>query len=91
MRNKWLWVSLVMVVIVVFVAACAQSPEQITEEVDVEALIVDRCSECHSPDRVFDADYDEQGWSDEIDEMVQKGAEVSDEEKALMIDWLISR
>jgi uncharacterized membrane protein len=123
MRNKWLWITLLMVASVIFIAACAQATtapteqapnddlvETLTEEakvtdeqtepaaieeetdiVDVEALIIERCSDCHSADRVFQADYDEQGRSDEIDDMVQKGAEVSEEEKALMIDWLISR
>jgi uncharacterized membrane protein len=113
MRNKWLWISLVMVAIVVFIAACGQSTtppteqapaadqeETVMEEVedeaepaidDVEALIIERCSKCHSADRVFQADYDEQGWSDEIDDMIRKGAEVTDEEKAIMIEWLISR
>ena len=64
-------------------------PEE--EAVDVEALIIERCGGCHSADRVFQADYDAEGWSDEIDDMIRKGAEVSEEEKQLMIDWLISR
>ncbi len=123
MRNKWLWLSLLMVAIVIFIAACAQSTtapteqattveleETLTEEPEVtdeqtepttaeevpdvdevEALIIERCSKCHSADRVFQADYDKQGWSDEIDDMIRKGAEVTEEEKALMIEWLISR
>jgi len=64
-------------------------PEE--EAVDVEALIIERCSGCHSADRVFQADYDAQGWADEIDDMIRKGAVVSEEEKQLMIDWLVSR
>ena len=61
------------------------------EAVDAEALIIERCSVCHSADRVFQADYTAEGWSDEIDDMIQKGAEVNEEEKQLMIDWLVSR
>lgn len=113
MRNKWLWVTLLMVTIVIFIVACGQSTpvpteqapaadqeETIMEEAgdeaepatdDVEALIIERCSKCHSADRVFQADYDEQGWSDEIDDMIRKGAEVNEQEKAIMIEWLISR
>lgn len=102
MRNKWLWISLLLVTLVVFIAACGQqtaSPtqndtttvENTSTEVDVEALIVERCSRCHTPDRAFNANYDEQGWSDVIDKMIQYGADVSDDEKAMMIDWLISR
>lgn len=95
MRNKWLWISTLMLAIVILIAACAQptptptEPEPTADE--IEALIIERCSECHSADRVFQADYDADGWSEEIDDMIRKGAEVSEEEKALMIEWLISR
>lgn len=70
--------------------------EETTEEespvgVDVEALIIDKCSGCHSADEVFEKDYDADRWSSVIDRMIAKGAEVSDEEKALMIDWLTGR
>jgi uncharacterized membrane protein len=119
MRNKWLWISILLLAIVILIAACAQTTpaptetepavdqeETITEQTEVnettaeeqepaedeiEALIIERCSECHSADRVFQADYDADGWSDEVDDMIRKGAEVSEEEKALMIEWLISR
>ncbi len=63
-----------------------------TEETgDVEALIIDRCSECHEVGRVFNADKTEDGWSSTIDRMVDYGAEVSADEKQLMIEWLVSR
>ena len=63
-----------------------------TEELDaVEALIVERCSECHDADRVFRADKSEAQWEATIDRMVDYGADVSAEEKERMIEWLISR
>ena len=58
---------------------------------DVEVLIVERCSECHSADRVFNADKTEDAWRATIDRMVDYGAVVSEEEKQAMIDWLVSR
>ncbi len=58
---------------------------------DVEALIVDRCSACHSADRVFNADKSESEWGATIDRMVDYGADVNQEEKNQMIEWLISR
>jgi mono/diheme cytochrome c family protein len=61
------------------------------EVIDAEALIKERCSTCHSSNLVFNADYDEQGWVRTIDRMVAKGAKLSDEEKALMIEWLLAR
>jgi len=64
----------------------------LTEEAgEVEALINDRCLECYSVDRVFNADNTEEGWNSTIDRMVDYGATVSEEEKQLMIEWLVSR
>lgn len=58
---------------------------------DVEALIVDRCSQCHDADRVFRANKTESEWDDTIERMVDYGANVNEDEKAQMIEWLISR
>jgi len=58
---------------------------------DVEALIIDRCSECHSTDRIFRADKTESEWNATIDRMVGYGADVNEDEKNQMIDWLLSR
>lgn len=66
--------------------------EEETEPVDaVEALIVERCSGCHSVDRVFNADKSAEQWASNIDRMVDYGAIVSEAEKEEMIDWLVSR
>lgn len=64
--------------------------EAADEQDEIEVLIVDRCSGCHSVDRVFNAVKTEDGWETTIDRMISLGAEVSDEEKAQMIDWLVS-
>jgi cytochrome c5 len=67
-----------------------ESPEASSPEaVDVEALINEKCSDCHSASRVFTEDYDRAGWEDVFDDMINKGADVTEEEKALMIDWLL--
>jgi hypothetical protein len=66
--------------------------EEGTEVVDdAEALIVERCSECHSVDRVFNADKSADQWSSTIDRMVDYGTVLNEAEKQQMIDWLISR
>jgi len=97
MNKKWILISLTGLILLTLIAACAQTtapeteaPE--TETEDVRALIVDRCSDCHSSDLVFNADYTtEAEWSDLIDRMIDKGAVVSPEEKDLMIDYLVSQ
>ena len=77
------------------IVACSQSTpapdlETLTDA-EVEELIVDKCSGCHPASRVFNANYDAEGWSDNIDRMIGKGANVSPEEKESMIDWLVNR
>ncbi|MFN2302117.1 MAG: hypothetical protein ACK2TV_00140, partial [Anaerolineales bacterium] len=90
----------------ILVASCGGSPTSAPEatedqtvateaapvgNVDVEALITERCGDCHSADRVFQQNYSEEQWSQVFDDMIQKGANVNEEEKGIMIDWLISR
>jgi cytochrome c5 len=83
-------------ILLALIAACAQTAEPEVEapqtETDTRALIVDRCSDCHSSDLVFEADYTtEAEWSDLIDEMIDKGADVSPEEKELMVEYLVAQ
>ena len=71
--------------------AVVEEPEATEEVDDIEALIIDRCSACHSADRVFSADKTEVQWETTIDRMIGLGANVTDEEKTDMIDWLVTR
>lgn len=92
MFRRWLLVSLIGMALLVLVAACAQTAEAPeTAPAEVQALIEDGCSGCHTTDRVFNADYSREGWVDVFDEMIDKGADVNPEEKEAMIDWLVSR
>ena len=95
MVKRWLIISVTGLMLLILIAACAQSGSQpLTETLDdneVEALIIDKCSDCHTADRVFQSDYDAEGWSVVIDKMVNRGAEVNSAEKDLMVDWLVSR
>lgn len=97
MNKKWILISLTGLILLTLIAACAQSttPETVapeTEVTDTRALIVERCSDCHSADRVFNANYTtEAEWSNLIDRMIDKGAVVSPEEKELMVDYLLAQ
>jgi mono/diheme cytochrome c family protein len=97
MTKKWILISLTGLILLALIAACAQTAEPEVESpetgtTDTRALIVDRCSDCHSSDLVFEADYTTEAvWSDLIDEMIDKGAEVSPEEKEEMIDFLVAQ
>ena len=96
MAKKWILISLTGLILLALIAACAQStaPETAAPETetDTRALIVERCSDCHSSDLVFEADYTTaEEWSDVIDEMIDKGADVSPEEKMEMVDYLVAQ
>mgnify|MGYP006300786501 CR=1 FL=1 len=96
MFKRWLAVSLIGIVLLFLIAACAQTAEAPDVAPDAapaetEALIQERCSDCHTADRVFNADYDREGWVDVFDEMIDKGADVNPDEKEAMIDWLLAR
>lgn len=96
MTKKWILISLTGLILLALIAACAQTAEPEVQapetETDTRALIVDRCSGCHSSDLVFEADYTTAAeWSDVIDEMIQKGADVSPEEKELMVEYLVAQ
>lgn len=92
MKRKMLLVALITIIVVVLFAACAQQAETPDpQEVDVKALINERCSACHPARKAFDASLTAEAWSDTIDDMVKKGADVSDEEKTLMIDWFTAQ
>lgn len=57
----------------------------------VKALIEERCSGCHNTNIIYDANYNESRWSSVIDQMIGKGAVLSDEEKAQIIEWLLAQ
>ena len=62
-----------------------------TVKSEAELLIDERCSQCHSASRVYAENYTQEEWSDVFDDMIAKGADVTEEEKSLMIDWLVNR
>lgn len=91
MGKKWLLISLSGFVLLILIAACAGSSTPEVEIDEPQALIVEKCGSCHSSDRVFNADYTPEEWSDVFVEMINKGADVTADEKAIMIDWLVSQ
>lgn len=73
-------------------APSATPPAQGETAADPAQALVDRkCSMCHSTQRVYDADYDEQGWAEVVDRMVKNGLVISSDERAAVIDFLANR
>jgi hypothetical protein len=95
MHKKWILISLTGLILLSLIVACAQSttPETALEIVsdDTRTLIVEKCSDCHSTNLVFESDYSREEWSDVFDNMISKGADVNPNEKTIMIEWLVSQ
>ncbi len=65
-------------------------PEE--EAMGGEALVAERCTVCHDMARIEeyygqDAAY----WTEIVDEMIETGAQLNDEERQAVIDWLASQ
>jgi len=55
---------------------------------DGKALVEERCAECHDLGRVERAKKGEEEWKATVERMVSKGAQLSEEEQALVIQYL---
>jgi predicted ester cyclase len=60
-----------------------------TGMLDGNALVDERCTVCHSRERIDNADKDEAGWTETVDRMIGHGAQLSDEERAAVIQYLV--
>ncbi len=60
-----------------------------TGMLDGDALVEERCTVCHSRERIDAADKDEAGWTATVDRMISNGAELNDEERAAVIAYLV--
>lgn len=56
-----------------------------------KGLVFERCAECHSLKRVFEAHYNIDGWNDAVERMVQEGLEVTPAEHADIVAFLSSQ
>jgi cytochrome c5 len=58
---------------------------------DGEAIVNAKCGGCHSLDQVFAYEADAVGWETVIDEMIAKGAQLTDDEKTAAAEYLANR
>jgi hypothetical protein len=64
---------------------------EMAAEVDFEALIDEKVAGNHDLGRIFNADKTREEWETTIDRMIGYGAKINEEEKTLIIDYLLSR
>jgi uncharacterized membrane protein len=92
MKHKFFWTALFVILAVGVLAACTQTATEAptADKSEAEILIDERCSTCHSANKVYSENLSQEEWSVVFDNMIAKGADVNDTEKALMIDWLVA-
>lgn len=69
----------------------AQMEEPAAAKIDVEALIIEKVAGNHDVERIFNAVKTREEWEETLDRMIGYGAQISEEEKQIIIDYLLSR
>jgi hypothetical protein len=93
--NKAVWGLVALVVLtVVVVSACGGAapepaqPEDQPVSIDAETLLQERCTECHALSRTTNAQKSAEEWGGTVARMVDHGANLSDEEQTVLVDYL---
>jgi len=68
-------------------SACAPKPEV----KDVEAMLVEKLAGEHTLEFVLKEKRTAAEWSEVIDRMIDYGADINEEEKSLIIEWLLAK
>jgi mono/diheme cytochrome c family protein len=58
---------------------------------DGATLLQSRCSSCHSPNRVKNAAMTHAQWDQTVTRMIDRGAQLTDAEKAALVDYLAAK
>lgn len=69
----------------------APAESALPSEDDMIALITEKLDGKHDIDRVLNSDKTREEWEETLDRMIGYGAKINEEEKTLIIDWLLSR
>ena len=84
-RNSVLMLFCVLLIFVIFVSACGSDSG---DSLNGKSVLDERCVECHSLSRVKSAGMSRDEWSRTIDRMLSLGAELSSEERDILLDYL---
>lgn len=66
----------------------APATKELLPALDGQALVQERCTECHSLGRVERARKTEAGWKANVERMVKKGTQLSQKEQTAVIQYL---
>ena len=95
-RNGWLQATwLVSIVLIAILAGCGgqettSQPEGQGPTISGQALLDDRCTECHTLDRVTSASKTREEWDGTVTDMVRRGADLDEQEQEVLVEYLAS-
>jgi uncharacterized protein YgbK (DUF1537 family) len=72
-------------------AVVEEAPATELTDAEMEALISEKIKDKHTLEFILSQEKTAEEWSETLDRMIGYGAEISPEEKALIIDWLVNR
>ena len=58
---------------------------------DGAALVQTLCTVCHTTERIDEARHDRAGWEQTVDRMIKTGARLTDAQRKVVVDYLVSR
>ncbi len=79
MRKVWRW-FIPLVIVAGLLAACSQ-PEG-------EKLLEQQCTGCHEKSKVVTVGRTRDEWSQKVDQMIDFGAELTEEEREILVEYL---
>ena len=66
-------------------------PSSETAVQDGAALVQTLCTTCHTTERIDEARHDRAGWEQTVDRMIKTGARLTDAQRKVVVDYLVSR
>ena len=76
----------------ILLAACGSSTpapaSSISSTADGQALMQQRCTVCHSADRITSAQKTAAQWKTTVDKMINNGAQISPAEEQILVNYL---
>jgi mono/diheme cytochrome c family protein len=94
--NSLISILLLIVLIGILLAACGSSSAATSSapasssgsSADGQALMQQRCSVCHSLNRITSAHHTAAEWKTTVDRMINNGAQLSPAEEQTLVDYL---
>ena len=71
--------------------AVQEAPAGTLTDAEMEVLIADKIKDNHTLEFILSQEKTAEEWSETLDRMIGYGAEISPEEKTMIIEWLVNR